>query len=256
MQFEVGRARIQLDAALGGRLSSLCIDGREILVTQSDDPRGWGCYPMVPWAGRVRSGQFSWKNRLVQLPVNCGPHSIHGTVLERPWRVEAPGVLSCSLGSDWPWAGTIRSEFVLSSAQLVWTMTVMAKAEPFPVVLGWHPWFRRTLSPGADLRYSLEAAEMYVRDDAGIPSGEIKAPATGPWDDCFRELHANPILQWSDGFEIEMSSTCDHWVLYDEPDHAVCIEPQSGPPDGFNLGCFEVAMPGAPVQHSMTLRWV
>ena len=52
-----------------------------------------------------------------------------------------------------------------------------------------------------------------------------------------------------------MSSSCDHWVVYDEPEHAVCIEPQSGPPDAFNLGGSEVASPDHPVVHQMTLRW-
>jgi aldose 1-epimerase len=31
-----------------------------------------------------------------------------------------------------------------------------------------------------------------------------------------------------------MTSTCDHVVLYDEPRHAICVEPQTGPPDALN----------------------
>ena len=61
MELKAGRAHIRLDPAHGGRLASLQIDGREVLVTESDDPRGWGAYPMVPWAGRVRSGRFAWR---------------------------------------------------------------------------------------------------------------------------------------------------------------------------------------------------
>ena len=31
-----------------------------------------------------------------------------------------------------------------------------------------------------------------------------------------------------------MTSTCDHVVLYDQPRHAICVEPQTGPPDALN----------------------
>ena len=38
-------------------------------------------------------------------------------------------------------------------------------------------------------------------------------------------------------------------------DYAFCIEPQSAPPDAFNSGPTEVASPGAPLVHQMTLEW-
>ena len=34
---------------------------------------------------------------------------------------------------------------------------------------------------------------------------------------------------------MRLTSDCSHWVVYDEPAHATCIEPQSGPTDGLNL---------------------
>jgi aldose 1-epimerase len=66
-----------------------------------------------------------------------------------------------------------------------------------------------------------------------------------------------PKLVWPDGdVTLEVSSSCDHWVVYTEPPHAVCVEPQSGPPDAFNLGRgFVVVEPGAPLVHTMTWRW-
>jgi galactose mutarotase-like enzyme len=43
-------------------------------------------------------------------------------------------------------------------------------------------------------------------------------------------------------------------VVFDEPEHAICVEPQSHPPDAFNLGP-EVARPGAPVVVTATWSW-
>jgi aldose 1-epimerase len=34
-----------------------------------------------------------------------------------------------------------------------------------------------------------------------------------------------------DSVPLALSSDCSHWVLYDEPAHATCVEPQSGPPN-------------------------
>ena len=36
-------------------------------------------------------------------------------------------------------------------------------------------------------------------------------------------------LTWPGALAIQISSTCDHVVRYDQPRHAVCIEPQTGP---------------------------
>ena len=255
MRMDAGPARMQVDPRCGGRIASLQVDGREMLVTEDTDPRGWGAYPMVPWAGRIRSGQFVWCDQTIQMPINLAPHAIHGTVLELAWRVKDRQTLVCDLGPHWPWSGRTESRFELSPDALKWTIEVHADEESFPVVVGWHPWFRRELGPNVPVQLVLEAEQMYTKDEHGIPSGSMHAPNAGPWDDCFRGLRANPILRWSDGFAVEVQSSCDHWVIYNEPPHAVCVEPQSGPPDAFNLGGFAVASPGHPVQHNMVLRW-
>jgi aldose 1-epimerase len=44
-------------------------------------------------------------------------------------------------------------------------------------------------------------------------------------------------------------------VVYDKPEHATCVEPQSGPPDAVNLGVATVLEPGEMVQRSMTIAW-
>jgi aldose 1-epimerase len=55
---------------------------------------------------------------------------------------------------------------------------------------------------------------------------------------------------------LTIDSDCSHWVVYNEPDHAVCVEPQSGPPDAVNLGLAAEVVPGRPFIRTMTLRWV
>ena len=95
---------------------------------------------------------------------------------------------------------------------------------------------------------------MYVRDDDFIPSGRLVPPTPPPWDDCFVGPAHMPRLHYSD-LAVTVSSDCDHWVVYDVPDHATCIEPQSGPPDAFNLGLATRLEPGELLQRTMTIRW-
>jgi aldose 1-epimerase len=190
---------------------------------------------MAPWAGRVREGRFRWAGVEHQLPLRKPPHAIHGTVLDRPWSVVAEdprGVtLEIDLGPDWPWAGRVVHELRLAPHRLDLRLEVHAAGEPFPASCGWHPWFRRPVA------LDLDAASLWRRDASGIPSGElVPAPAsTEGLDDCLTGLRRPPGLRWPDGVELEVLSNCEHVVVFTEPDHAVCVEPQTGPPDALNL---------------------
>ena len=237
-------------------MSTFAVSDLDLIVSEDPDSLNWGCYPMVPWAGRVRDGQFPWKNRSVQLPVRVPPHAIHGTVLDRAWRATAGGSgLEVSLGHEWPWGGTVRSEFRMTEGRFDWELTVSADEQPMPSMLGWHPWFRKRLADGSRAILEFQADSMYPRDASGIPTGARNRPPPGPWDDCFAGVDTPPRIRWSNGLVLEVSSTCDHWVIYDQPEHALCIEPQSGPPNVFNQGTADVVRPGRPLVHAMTWRW-
>jgi aldose 1-epimerase len=44
-------------------------------------------------------------------------------------------------------------------------------------------------------------------------------------------------------------------VVYDETAHATCVEPQSGPPDAFNLAPTEYLSPGASISACFLMEW-
>ena len=254
LDLRAGDARVVVRPERGGRIGSVVIGGRELLVTgHALGPIYWGAYPMAPWAGRIRHGRFRFGGVARQLPLGMPPHAIHGVVLDRPWRVDGPDAISIDLDERWPFRGRVAQRFAVREDGLEVAMTIEAD-EPMPVALGWHPWFRRSLEPGGDpVALRLDAAEMLVRDAEGIPTGERVPPPPGPWDDCFTGLRSDPVLEWP-GLRLTLSSTCPWWVVYTQPDHAVCVEPQSGPPDAVNSGP-EVATPGAPLAHAMRWRW-
>lgn len=262
-------ARLEISPADGGRMASLVVRGSELLVTEGLGPMMWGSYPMAPFAGRIRDGAFVFGGREISLPLTMPPNAIHGTVLDRPWAVDdqvkgvshAEARLSIDLGLDWPFSGRVSQHIVLGRGGLKVSMTLEAD-EPMPATMGWHPWFRRELTgtvtepvpASVPARLQFEAARMYERGPDGLPTGRLVAPSDGPWDDCFTGVRAPPRLVWPGRFALSLTSTCNHWVVYDEPDDAICVEPQTGPPDSVNLAP-RVVLPGVPLTASMTWHW-
>lgn len=250
-------ARLVVDPRQGARLASVTVDGIELLVTEGFGPVMWGSYPMAPWAGRIRDARFDFRGRAVELRPNDPPHALHGTVFDRPWTVTGPDSLAIDLGPGWPFAGRVAQSFALREDGLTVTMRLEAE-DAMPAVVGWHPWFRRTLKVGdttsAPSRLDLPARTMYLRGESGIADGRLAPPTPGPWDDCFTDLAGPPVLTWPDVLELDLTSSCDHWVVYDQLDHAICVEPQSGPPDFVRIRP-AVVEAGDALEAWMSWRW-
>jgi aldose 1-epimerase len=252
---QAGDARAVILPADGGRVGSLTVGGRELLVTgHPDGPIYWGSFPMAPWAGRVRRGTFTFQGVEHHLPITMPPHAIHGVVYDRPWTVTGPDSIAIELDGRWPFRGRVAQRFDLTASGLEVSMTLEAD-EPQPMALGWHPWFRRVLEQGDEpVRLAFQPGSMLLRDADGMPSGERVEPPPGPWDDAFTDLASDPVLEWPERLRLTVSSTCRWWVVYSMPEHAICVEPQSGPPDAVNLGP-DVVEPGRPVTQVMRWSW-
>jgi aldose 1-epimerase len=248
-----GDAEAAVDAEAGGRLASLVLAGQERLVTEGAGPTLWGCFPMAPWAGRVREGRFRWAGAEHQLPLRLPPHAMHGTVLDRRWEVvradDRAVAMAIDLGPDWPWPGRVVHEVVLAPNRLDLRLEVQAEGTAFPASCGWHPWFRRPVA------LDLDAASLWRRDASGIPTGElVPAPvSTAGLDDCLTGLRRAPRLRWPDGAVLDVESNCEHVVVFTEPEHALCVEPQTGPPDALNLAPRVVGP--EPLVATATFRW-
>lgn len=253
---EAGPARLEIDPDHGARLASLEVFGHELLVTEDPAATGWGCYPMAPFAGRVRRGRFDFGGNEYTMPINFPPHAIHGTVFDKAWVADGATRFSTDLGDSWPFPGQVGQEVVLEPESLTLTLEVHAEVGPMPVSCGWHPWFRRQLDVGDPLTLDFDAEFMEERDEEGIPSGRrVAPPPPGPWDDCFGGIREPPVLTWPGALELRIESSCDFFVVYTEPQHAVCIEPQTAPPDVLNNDPF-VADTGRPLVATTTWTWV
>lgn len=231
-----GALEVALAPGAGGRIAQIRYDGVDWLVGEQEGGAaaiGWGCYPMVPWAGRIRQGRFAFDGKPYELPRNFGGHAIHGVGFSRPWRIDSLGadsaMLSLELPEDcyWPFGGRATQVIRVLADSLELRLAVQAGDQAMPAVLGWHPWFRKP----DQLLFSPSA--MYPRDGEGIAALPCIAPTAGPWDDCF--MNQAEVTLVSGNQRLRLLADTEHWVVYDGAAHATCVEPQTGPPDGFTL---------------------
>jgi aldose 1-epimerase len=246
-------ASVLVDENHGGRLASLRIHDAEVLLTGGPDVTAltWGCYPMVPYAGRVRSGVLRFNNIDHQLPLTLPPHAAHGTVFTQSWTVvtatESSIELSANLGSQWPFGGSVSQRIELRNDHLRLELRVTAGDQAMPAQVGWHPCFRKPSHT------SLIFESMLLRDDHGIATTIRERTDAVNVDDCF----INPLAPLSlsvNGVKLVLSSDCSHWLVYDLPEHATCIEPQSGAPNEINDSPVILA-PGESMARWFTIAW-
>ncbi|MEV7286994.1 aldose 1-epimerase [Streptomyces sp. NPDC093252] len=250
-----GDARLTVSPAHGGRLASLRIDGTELLR----QGERYGCFPMVPWCGRTRDGRFRNGNTVHQLPLNSPPHAIHGTARDGAWRTARvsadEAVITYDLADPWPYPGRVTQVVALTPESLTLTLAIETYDNSFPAQLGWHPWFRRSPDgwPGAEIGFRPGWQEE--RGDDHLPTGKRIEPRPGPWDDCFGMPDGVEVtLTWPERLELTVTSPEKWVVLYDEQEDAVCVEPQTGPPDGLNTGP-RLVTPLEPLEATTTWRW-
>ena len=248
---EAGPASAIVDLRHGGRLASLQIDGLELVAHNGDTPTQWGCFLMAPFAGRLGRGIVRIGGRVHQLPVTMGAHAIHGTVVDTPASPVDATTVRLDLGPYWPVAGHVLHTVDLAEDRLTMRLEVHTDDAPFPASCGWHPWFPRHLD-GSAVEITLAAGSMLARGDDGLPDGRrVTPPPPGPWDDCFEHITAPTLLEWPATLRLSIDSDTDYLVVYDEQPGAVCVEPQTAPPNDLSF----TVEPGRPLVATTTWRW-
>ena len=239
LELRAGDVTVVVDPPAGGRIARITVGGFELLTKA-------GLFVMAPWAGRTGHARFDGR----RLPVDDPPHALHGTVRGVAWRLDdsttSTATLSCTLGPAWPWPG--RCEHTIEVHDDGVELGAAVHGDGFPVVLGWHPWF---VKPRA---VELDADAMLERGDDRLPTGRRVPPVrpgVQPLDDCFEGVRWPAVLHYDDLVVRVHAEHCGYAVVFDEPPHTTCVEPQSGPPNALNTG---EAQP-APLQAKMRVTW-
>ncbi|GLW49135.1 aldose 1-epimerase [Streptomyces sp. NBRC 14336] len=249
-----GDAEVTVQPGNGGRIGGLKVAGTQLLR----QGERFGCFPMVPWCGRIRDGRFRDGAAVRQMPLNSPPHAIHGTARDGAWRTARTGadeaVITYDLVDPWPHSGRVTQVVALTDSSLTLTMAVETYEDSFPAQIGWHPWFHRTLG-GKAVELDFTPAWQEERGDDHLPTGNRLDPKPGPWDDCFGMPDgADVTLTWPGQLTLKVTSPEQWVVVYDEQDEAVCVEPQTGPPNGLNTHP-RLVTPLEPLEATTTWSW-
>lgn len=249
-----GDAEVTVRPGHGGRIGGLRVGGVELL-RQGDR---FGCFPMVPWCGRIREGRFLNGGTVHQMPLNSPPHAIHGTARDGAWRVARHFadelVITYDLVDPWPWPARVTQSVALTADTLTLAMSVETYGSSFPAQIGWHPWFNRNLG-GEDAHLAFTPAWQEERGADHLPTGARTDPKPGPWDDCFgMPGGVDATLTWPGQLELRVTSPEEWVVVYDEQAEAVCVEPQTGPPNGLNTAP-RLVTPLEPLEATTIWSW-
>jgi galactose mutarotase-like enzyme len=178
----------------GARIVSLRAFGFEVLRQWTPQRRAfqYGCFPMVPWVGRLGYATLCLGDETYPLPANKPPHALHGMACYSHWEVDHQTAHSLTLhsvtDSPWPWEAAITQTLALEGETLLLRIEIATPDAVFPAAAGWHPWFVKHLegnetSEALRLVFSPSWQEEIGNDE--LPTGRHITPQTGPWDDCF-----------------------------------------------------------------------
>ena len=188
-----GALRVEVAPRVGGSIARFDRVGdderRQPILRGSDeaydDVLAAGCFPLVPFANRIRGGRFACNGRTVVLAPNMGgdPSPLHGQGWLGAWQpLAAAGEAAVELvfehaAGEWPWAYRARQRIELDDGGLSVLLACRnLSTEPMPCGLGLHPYFPCSAATELDA----EVTHAWTVDAQVLPVERV--PAAGRYD--------------------------------------------------------------------------
>jgi len=162
----------------GAHLSALFMDNKEILKGSSDGvATHGGSAVLIPYAGRVKAGRYSFNGRNYSLPLSSDGHAIHGLVLSSKWVAvsisSASVVMTTRLkheGYPSPLELSVKYAFSSPASFQVEFVATNAGFRDAPIVIGAHPYFFAK-------KWSLHhegPVQRLLTEEKDFPNGELE----------------------------------------------------------------------------------
>jgi len=168
------------------------------------------CFPLVPFANRIRGGTFTCDGRTVRLSPNMAGDAspLHGQGWRSEWTVTGSGehyaALSfCHPPGEWPWKYEATQRIELDAAGLSLTLSCTnLSRERMPCGLGYHPYY----PCDADTVLDTVVERAWTVDAAVLPVESV--PATGRYSLAQRHICGQSL---DNGFEGWTGAASIHW---------------------------------------------
>ncbi len=199
LQPAVGGSIVRFDRVAGGRRQPL-LRGAETAIA---DVLEASCFPLVPFANRIRGGTFDCDGRAVTLSVNSpgDPSPMHGQGWRAAWDVvedrERHAILSFHhAAGEWPWEYEAIQRIALDEHGLSLELSCRnLSAERMPCGLGFHPYYPCT----AETVLDTAVASAWTIDAAVLPVDNV--PATARYELRARRICGQALDNGFDGWD-------------------------------------------------------
>lgn len=257
-----------INAQIGASLIELNISGFSMI-----DLPGSSTYPLnenpyhpsallTPWVNRIRNGNYSFKGKNYQLPINepALGNAIHGLLARVSFSIVQQSESSVTLlhyyeGTEpnYPFPFTFQYTYNLedSGGLNITFEATNTGTSPLPFACGWHPYFCFPDTKVADLEITFKPISRYLSDSQMIPLKEENLDGKQHFkfgedkiDHVFRlEPHTIHRTEFIDkkhkrSLVLEQSSYQFPFLVVFQPNgySSVAIEPMTANTDAFNTG--------------------
>lgn len=217
---------------------------------------------LTPWVNRVRNGNYSFKGKNYQLPINepALGNAIHGLLARKSFTLVKQSSSSVTLKYEYkgeepnyPFPFQFQYTYTLTDSGAL-EVTFEAKntgSGSLPFACGWHPYFSFPDTTVDDLEINFKPISRFLSDSQMIPLKEENLNgkqqfkfSTDKIDHVFRlepmEIHRTEFIdtKHQKRLILEQSSILFPFLVVFQPEgfSSVAIEPMTANTDAFNTG--------------------
>ena len=257
---------LEIDPVIGASLIELNLSGVSLIELPGNANHLLECNPyhpsalLTPWVNRVRNGNYSYKGKNYQLPINepALGNAIHGLLARAPFTLVQQSDSSVTLEHtykgeepNYPFPFTFRYNYTLTDeGALEITFTAQnTGTTSMPFACGWHPYFSFPDTHVTDLSIKFHPISRFISDSQMIPlheqafdRSEAIRLGTEKLDHVFllkpMEKHVTTLRDTRRqlSLHVEQSSIQFPYLVVFAPEeqNAVAIEPMTANTDAFN----------------------
>lgn len=233
----------------GAYLKSLSLNGIQILKPSMDElMTHGGCAVLVPYAGRVRNGTYTYQGKKYLLPKNSEGNAIHGFLKDTLMKISRKTETSLELQTSlvhpgYPSALDVNIKYEISDSALSVQCRVMNVGDiEAPVSIGFHPYF---LGTRWEIEHECELVKLEMEEKL-FPDGKrnpynfngFEHGSEDQFDDCYY-FPCDAVLK-TDSYRLKMNKkNMSYVVVYNgewAEERSVALEPYTSAPDAFNNG--------------------